>query len=715
MLIIPILVHARTDVCIFTHTMQLSYTRLLAFLLFLGFSQVLSAQSPQDVWYFGDQQGIRFENGNPVFDPLSQNRSLGGSCTMSDSAGNLLFYTNGNIFYNRNHVQMPGLPGFANLSIIDVVAMPSTEDPNIYHVYVANTQWLAQYKVDLSQNNGMGTAVHVQSYYSNGPMRALTAIKGCLPKTYWLVHIQQINTFEYSMNTLKIDGITGAATVVDRYSIGDTLTPYIWEMTTSPQGDQIALAAQNEFHVFDFDILCGKVSNQLALPVPEQDAIPYGASYSPDGNFLYASYSIGLEKFRGLLYQLDRYNLSDPDLFRNRFESDHVITGLQNGPDGRLYMVANYRNPNIATVNRLEAPNAPWPMGTYTEALFTLTKDWLHHTSFPNYMVGSPNCQAPAPVLEKDVFCAGDSIRLQVKNVLQFDSLHFINRTKNTSTFLNTPRGIAIAPNDTGSFFIEMTWNKCLIPNKAQLPINVVERPLFNVPDTVICHGDSLFLQKASNGATQRMEVWSGSAWTPFVSDSIVIDSGNYRLELRTPYCAEQKEFEVQLTKPLLTELSDQYTFCEKAGNVVMLDAGKGFQHYRWFPTDDSTQWIEVKEEGSYYVVVKDSKGCSGQGNADVASDCEPVIFIPNAFSPNGDGLNERFQIETSFTQILQVQIFDRWGALVYHANDEEKAWDGTKKGEDLPIGVYLFLVEYEDTLEGNGTKSASGTLHLIR
>ena len=129
----------------------------------------------------------------------------------------------------------------------------------------------------------------------------------------------------------------------------------------------------------------------------------------------------------------------------------------------------------------------------------------------------------------------------------------------------------------------------------------------------------------------------------------------------------------------------------------------------------DSTQWIEVKSAGDYYVIVKDSRGCSGRGNTVIASDCNPLLFIPNAFSPNADGLNDVFSIESSFIQIHGIQIFDRWGSIVYYSNGEQNPWDGTKKGDPLPTGVYLYVISYEDLLEKDDIKSQSGTLHLIR
>lgn len=695
--------------------MKLTTTSFAFSLLFLSLPCFVLAQSPHDVWYFGDEQGMRFENGNPVFDSSSKIRSLIGSSTMSDSAGNLLFYTNGRVFFDRNHDEMPGITGISNPAIIDVVSLPSTLSSDVYHVYVANTQWLAHYRVDLSQNNGLGSVEHINSHFTNGPLRALTAIKSCNGHKYWLVCFEQLSNSEYAINTLEIEGNTGLPSIKDRFPIGSSINRFIWEMTASPQGDQIAIVSEFAFNVFDFDPICGKVLNQNTLPLPVTTAAPLAACYSPNGKYLYASYASTFGKNSGLLYQLDRYELSGQGLFKNQYATDHVITGMQNGPDGRLYALANYQAEQKAAINRIENPDAPWPIGTYTEPVLKLQKDWLYHTSFPNYVVGNPNCKLQEPELLKDSFCVGDSIRLEVSKPLAFDSLYYINRENNSSTYFGEEGFVVVAPKASGSFLAEITWNKCSIPKDIKIPYKVMNKPLVHVNDTIICNTDSLLIQRMNKAHHQQIDVWSNDTWIATDNDSIVSDSGTYRLRVNDGFCESAGRFQVQLNDPLYTELAETYTFCEKAGNTVLLDAGKGFKHYRWFPTMDSTQWIEVKSAGDYYVIVKDSRGCSGRGNTVIASDCNPLLFIPNAFSPNADGLNDVFSIESSFIQIHGIQIFDRWGSIVYYSNGEQNPWDGTKKGDPLPTGVYLYVISYEDLLEKDDIKSQSGTLHLIR
>jgi gliding motility-associated-like protein len=89
---------------------------------------------------------------------------------------------------------------------------------------------------------------------------------------------------------------------------------------------------------------------------------------------------------------------------------------------------------------------------------------------------------------------------------------------------------------------------------------------------------------------------------------------------------------------------------------------------------------------------------------------------IPNAFTPNNDGLNDSFRIlglpPENITQ-FNLQIFDRWGQVVFETNNIEAAWDGTYKGKPCPAEVYTWVIYYETSKK---TKlSNKGQVMLIR
>lgn len=87
--------------------------------------------------------------------------------------------------------------------------------------------------------------------------------------------------------------------------------------------------------------------------------------------------------------------------------------------------------------------------------------------------------------------------------------------------------------------------------------------------------------------------------------------------------------------------------------------------------------------------------------------------YFPNAFSPDGDKLNDYFKPEGKFVTGGQLEIFDRWGAAVYKTNDMERGWDGTTKGGEAPQGTYMYKALI--TTEDGGQQTQQGTVFLMR
>lgn len=90
-----------------------------------------------------------------------------------------------------------------------------------------------------------------------------------------------------------------------------------------------------------------------------------------------------------------------------------------------------------------------------------------------------------------------------------------------------------------------------------------------------------------------------------------------------------------------------------------------------------------------------------------------PVLWVPNAFTPNDDGFNPKFVIVQGAVKTFEIQIFNRWGELVFESNTTEKSWDGTYKGQPNPDGVYMYLLRY--TGGDNLIRIQKGNITLIR
>ncbi len=114
-----------------------------------------------------------------------------------------------------------------------------------------------------------------------------------------------------------------------------------------------------------------------------------------------------------------------------------------------------------------------------------------------------------------------------------------------------------------------------------------------------------------------------------------------------------------------------------------------------------------------YQLIVVNNFGCTDTVNGIVIIEPYNALFIPNSFTPNNDDLNDTFKPIIPYCKTASMQIYDRWGALVYKTNDIQNGWDGTYKNAHLPNDVYVYkiTVEYLD----NTIKNKNGTVTLIR
>jgi len=130
---------------------------------------------------------------------------------------------------------------------------------------------------------------------------------------------------------------------------------------------------------------------------------------------------------------------------------------------------------------------------------------------------------------------------------------------------------------------------------------------------------------------------------------------------------------------------------------------------YSWSPAD-SLSCIDCPNPSvtpsattTYTVTVMDETGCTATDNVLVQVFKERPVYIPSAFSPNGDGKNDYFTLFSgpAARQIKTLQVFDRWGTMIFEGSDlpmnvESRGWDGTFKGENLPPGVFAYFAEVE-------------------
>ena len=241
-----------------------------------------------------------------------------------------------------------------------------------------------------------------------------------------------------------------------------------------------------------------------------------------------------------------------------------------------------------------------------------------------------------------------------------------------------------------------------------------------------VCTGQFVFITASANGnqppLTYRWIYPTGDTTgnDPFFFSVTQDDAGLYTL-MATDHvgCTDQKSIELIVSDNPFAAFHGTDTLEMQAGDV--LDAGAGFSSYLW-NTGDTKESIVINTEGRYKVEMESSIGCIGTDSVFVKLVSEEIpdfeIYVPNAFSPNGDGINDSFKIifphSTFNIQNSTLSIYDRWGGLIVETDGIVYGWDGKKHGKDCPGGVYVYKIVF--SVDGVvGSQERVGVVMLVR
>lgn len=234
-------------------------------------------------------------------------------------------------------------------------------------------------------------------------------------------------------------------------------------------------------------------------------------------------------------------------------------------------------------------------------------------------------------------------------------------------------------------------------------------------PDTTICEGGSLVLRNRLGGGFSSY-TWSTGASTPSIA---VSDSGLYWLEA-TLSCGGGTLTDTMRLSTLANpefDLGPTQFICE--GENVLLEGPECSNCDFFWSNGRSTQNILVERPGLYSLTVQNANGCELQASVEVRGQgCSCDVYMPNAFSPNGDGRNEVIApVFNCDLQSFRFLIYNRWGQLVFDSRSPQFAWDGTVDDEVVGPGIYVYAVEYTAIVRGEvqDQQVLRGTLSLLR
>jgi gliding motility-associated-like protein len=344
--------------------------------------------------------------------------------------------------------------------------------------------------------------------------------------------------------------------------------------------------------------------------------------------------------------------------------------------------------------------------------------------------IGLTNDMAYTPIADKTI-CQGESTLLQT----QTNATQFLWSGPAISNTVGNPSAVNVQPAKDTFYTVTATYGRCAYTDTVNVFVSTA--PIADAgPGNTICFGKSDTLS-ASGGVTYE---WSPSTYLtgntngPDPVVAIPQKTITYTLYVRDANncrSLEPSTVTINVTPQLVVLMSPPDTI-GYFGDSIHLHALSIGSIYAWSPTvglsnaNIADPVVFVTQDMIYKVMATTAAGCSGEGTFKIRAYKGPDIYVPTAFTPNGDGLNDRVRpFSVGIETLNYFRVFDRWGQLMYEYKGEKRGpvvynmlqsnigWDGNYNGRALNTGTFVWVAEGL-TLSGKKV-FRKGTVTLIR
>jgi gliding motility-associated-like protein len=579
--------------------------------------------------------------------------------------------------------------------------------------------------IDISLNNGLGDVVPGMK---NLPVDSalggmMTAVPGNDCNIWLLTHDRDNPVYKAyeitvnGLNTTPVLSTTGHFT-------GDWANKW-GEMWPSPNRQHIAYAttinnsqgagldAYGGVEVCDFNPSTGVVSN--AQIVSDSFLIgavgpPYSVCFSPDNSKLFFTlvdniYQVDLSLPTSTAIINSATMISDTSLAEG---GGNPVIRL--GPDGKIYTpvippdtvngnyqsyLARINNPNqigaASNFVREAVPIAPIPM--------TIATDYSLGNSIGNnaFVVPLP---ADSTYSQHNALLCSNQDNLVLEAPLGYFWYEWDDGSTDTLRTITQPGTYWVRNNDYCHYRVDTFIVKGVD----------VDFTLGN--DTTICNQDMYTLKATKNGAQYL--------WQDGSKDSLYIttQSGTYWVQISKDGCLNSDTILLSI-KDIRQDLGRDTALCKETPIYFTVKASVLPGSSAQWNTGSNTPTLIIQDTGAYWVTVSDPP-CIASDTIQITTEwCDCRIMIPNAFSPNSDGLNDYFIPILQSAECLDpgtytLDIYNRWGQRIYQGRANDKGWDGTYNGTPADVGTYAYHITY--TLGRRGTKHMKkGEVILVR
>ncbi|MEM8898413.1 MAG: gliding motility-associated C-terminal domain-containing protein [Bacteroidota bacterium] len=606
------------------------------FLLFTLITLTALSQPEANIWYFGSfGRGLDFSSGTPVAIEGSSMKASVGCASVCDRKGNFLFYTNGGKYSPRS--------GEGGLWNREHRLMKGSED------FV---------------NGKIGSAGSRQS--------AIAFLKPESDSIYCLFTIESDGQFpsdslNRGLRYTEIDmrGDNGLGEVI--LSGREMVMPANSIMAATLHGNGIDYWLVTK----KYNTLIDKYDRYQFFLVTSEGVIPYTE-------------------------QLDPYPTN---------HSSAAGFALHFSPDGSMLM---QENSGIYFFNKDNAELTPFihPDELIGEACFSHNSQYVYAIHSLTNRIFQYDLLAPGiPASRKEILGGtwGDNVRVDIED-LQLGPDGKIYGVIQDDVLAPDPkvRIFAIDCPNLKADFVSIKNDLFEFPLETGLKFPSFPSHLFNQTlilervkgDTIsICEGEHTQLTLPDIPAYTIQ--WADGDPNP---TKLVSQAGQYDFTVSSECGTTTRSFLVEVEEVISFSLGPDTAYCQKDSITITANSALSLSQFPFIWSDGSTEeGLTVSQEGTYSLTLENSCGSFTDTVEVQQKNCESCLFfLPTAFSPNGDNLNDRLLMQAACPLLaVEVIIYNRWGEVVFSANDITEAWDGTINGKEAAEGVYVCKVSY--------------------
>jgi len=701
----------------------------------------------EDGWNFGTNASLIFSGGSST--PTARRGPMqtpAGVAKMTDENNDLIFYTNGSRVYSKdNSLVAQGLNGDTSL-IQGVAILPKTTCKGCqseYYIFTMSKNAAGENQLyysiyDRKLNGGRGGVSVMNQFLSPAPSADRFAVSVGGGDYFWL-QTQDINS--NVLRTFKVSkaGIS-APTVSNASSSATTITA---ASHFSRDGKVLAIAyvspPSNQIDIYDFDVATGKSTFRYRIPLVGS---PYGVEFSADARIVYASVQGSSTS------QIWQYSIASNDSTQMQNSKSLLWSGpgkigaLQGDPSsGSIIYVAfqgssslgKIVNPDISLKDSTRTVRA-----SFVRNGLNLAAGTSSGLGLPLSIVLTPK-PSSTPSIQQS--CDGTTYRFKVSQDLcdpiKNDRLDWKIYQSTLDPNRNAD-GLLVPVNPSGTLLYSYTGtemnyefkqagdyvvtvaisNSCLtnyLLDASAYRIELLEPFVLPSSYTFICKQDGRIGPSSVPPVAAFSYTWSTGQSSRFIQ--VPNPSGKYTLEIKEDAtgCSVKKETQVNFTTNNLTVKKSDGIICNDQPMqpyLVRLNPSPADLQVSWQANPGilsgwNSNDLQINRSGLYQFTLRDSDGCELKDSVKIEDKCDAILVTPTVFTPNGDGQNDVFEptynwnepnstYPKSRTQLFSLEVYNRWGELLYATKGPEFRWDGTYNGAKVPQETYAYIIRYQ-------------------